>query len=585
MKINVITKAVFGLILLGVVCCGIFVFQLNNLLSAMYTAAEVRYASYQAADELRQSSDDLTRLGRTYVLTGDEKYEKMYEDILDIRNGKKPRPEGYHKIYWDLVLNYGDKPKPDAELQNLQERMRDLGFSEREFALLKEAQTNSDALVQMEVRAMNAVKGLFPDSAGNYTIKAEPDMTMAAELLHSPAYHVEKAKIMQPIDTFFSALEQRTEQQFSSALDKVSQYVFIANLILAMTILVAVLGYLFMRSKVIKPIVGISETLDKVDQESDISLRVGVTDNNELGRISGAIDKVLASYEKTIHKITTLNTAISKVADTIKQQSTNSYSLSNTQKHETEQAAAAMEQMATTLTSVAESTSQAEDFAADAEKKALMSSRAFDRSITDFNVLENEYESMKVSIDELAAESANVGNVLDVIKEIAEQTNLLALNAAIEAARAGEQGRGFSVVADEVRSLAKRTQESTGEIEQIISSLQSKAKGSAQAIQVSTEKMRVNGTNISEAGESLSTISSVANEIHQINANIASATEEQAAVSGEISQNLSNIHRLSDQMNEQANQLGPIVQELSNNADELANAIRHIKVSAFVQGH
>lgn len=580
MKINVITKAVFGLILLGIIGCGVFVFQLNNLLTEMHTASEIRYASYQAADELRQSSDDLTRLGRTYVLTGDDKYEKMYMDILDIRNGKKARPEGYHKIYWDLVLNYGDKPKPDGARQNLQEQMKALGFTENEFALLKEAQNNSDALVNMEVKAMNAVKGLFPDASGNYTVKAAPDQKMAAELLHSQQYHVEKAKIMKPIDGFFTELEKRTEAQFRVALDKVSQYVLISNVVLAVTVLVAIIGYLFIRSKVIKPIVGISETLDRVDQESDISLRVGITDNNELGLISGAIDKVLASYEQTIHKITTLNTGITKVAESIRQQSNSSLSLSNTQKGETEQAAAAMEEMTATLTSVAESTNQAEGFAADAESKAHDSSQVFDRSIADFNSLEKEFDSTKKTIDELAVESANVGNVLDVIKEIAEQTNLLALNAAIEAARAGEQGRGFSVVADEVRSLAKRTQESTGEIEQIISSLQSKAKSAAHAILISADKMRVNGTNISEAGETLITIRGSANEIHQLNATIASATEEQVAVSGEISQNLSNIHRLSDQMNEQVGKLGPVVDELSANAHELASAIQHIKVSA-----
>ncbi len=91
--------------------------------------AQVRYASYQTADELRQSSDDLTRLGRTYVVTGEEKYEKMYMDILAIRNGEKPRPINYHTIYWDLVLEYGQKPKPDGQAISLNQRMQDLGFT------------------------------------------------------------------------------------------------------------------------------------------------------------------------------------------------------------------------------------------------------------------------------------------------------------------------------------------------------------------------------------------------------------------------------------------------------------------------
>ncbi|MBF4217872.1 methyl-accepting chemotaxis protein, partial [Vibrio anguillarum] len=102
-------------------------------------------------------------------------------------------------IYWDLVLNYGEKPKPDGKRVSLQAMMEDLGFTDKEFRLLKEAQGNSDALVNMEVRAMNAVKGLYPDASGNYTKRGEPDLAMAAQLLHSKQYHQEKAKIMAPI--------------------------------------------------------------------------------------------------------------------------------------------------------------------------------------------------------------------------------------------------------------------------------------------------------------------------------------------------------------------------------------------------
>ncbi|GHY24016.1 methyl-accepting chemotaxis protein [Vibrio cholerae] len=109
MKINTTMKLVFSAIGVGMAITMATVFQLDSLEQQVDRLSLIRYQSYQAADELRQSSDDLTRLGRTYVVTGDEKYEKMYMDILDIRNGKKPRPESYHTIYWDLVLQYGQK--------------------------------------------------------------------------------------------------------------------------------------------------------------------------------------------------------------------------------------------------------------------------------------------------------------------------------------------------------------------------------------------------------------------------------------------------------------------------------------------
>jgi hypothetical protein len=117
----------------------------------------------------------------------------MYLDILDIRNGNKPRPQNYHQIYWDLMINYGDKPKPDGETIALLATMKNLGFTGQEFALLNEAQKNSNARVQMEVSAMNAVKGLFPDATGRYTVQGEPDFEAASNLLHSVEYHREKA--------------------------------------------------------------------------------------------------------------------------------------------------------------------------------------------------------------------------------------------------------------------------------------------------------------------------------------------------------------------------------------------------------
>ena len=152
-------------------------------------ASQARYHSYLLADELRQSSDDLTRLARTYVVSGDPSYERQYMDILDIRNGKKPRPEHYERIYWDFVAGGVAVPPSSGKAMALQEMMKQAGFTEQEFAKLKQAQANSDGLVKTEVIAMNAVKGLFDDGQGNFTRQGEPDMEMARRIMHDTAYH------------------------------------------------------------------------------------------------------------------------------------------------------------------------------------------------------------------------------------------------------------------------------------------------------------------------------------------------------------------------------------------------------------
>ncbi|WP_337912959.1 methyl-accepting chemotaxis protein [Vibrio cholerae] len=577
MKINTTMKLVFAAIGVGMAITMATVFQLDNLEQQVDRLSLIRYQSYQAADELRQSSDDLTRLGRTYVVTGDEKYEKMYMDILDIRNGKKSRPESYHTIYWDLVLQYGQKPKPDGQTIALQQMMKDLGFSDREFALLKEAQNNSDALVNMEVKAMNAVKGLFPDASGNYTVKGEPDVNMAVQLLHSEEYHREKAKIMAPIDRFFQELEARTAQQFNQAAEQVKSTVLIGNISLIAVTIIAIIGYVVVNRKIVAPIDRMASVLQRADDNSDLTLRVDEKSDDELAVIGRTINKVLVSYGSTISKINQVNHTISSISDTIRSITEQNMKMSSQQDQELNMAATAMEEMTSALSSVSQSTNMAEEYAGSAEKEANNSKQVFEKTIREFADLDGEFQKTSEIIQQLATESNNVGNVLDVIKAIAEQTNLLALNAAIEAARAGEQGRGFAVVADEVRSLAQRTQESTGEIETMISMLQEKAEMSTKTIRISADKMQSTRGNMGVANESLVAIQCSAKEIHKLNTSIAAATEEQLTVSDEISSNLSTIKTLSGEMNLAIKQLGPVVVDLQRNVDDLNSAIAHIR--------
>ena len=576
-NINNTMKIVFSLIGLCIAIGMAVILQLNGLLKDVDSLAKVRYQSYQAADELRQSSDDLTRLGRTYVLTGDDKYEKMYMDVLHIRNGDKPRPQNYHTIYWDMVLNYGQQPKPDGEAIALQQMMQDYGFTENEFTLLKEAQNNSDQLINMEVKAMNAVKGLFPDKSGQYTVKGEPDMAMAAQLLHSNEYHSEKSKIMAPIENFFQQLENRTSEQFAEAYNRVQRMVLLGNIVLGIVFVVAITGYFIISRKVTAPINDMARVLKQVDDDSNLALRVADVDKNELGVIAKSINKVLSSYSRTINKINEVNATITQMSESIRTSSASNIEKVNRQCDELAMASTSMQDMASALGGVAESTGRAEQCAGHSEQEASASQRIFEKTSDEFALLETEFSNTSETIQQLAVESNNVGNVLDVIKAIAEQTNLLALNAAIEAARAGEQGRGFAVVADEVRSLAQRTQESTGEIETMILSLQEKANNSTQTITSSAEKMKSTRENVGSASDALSNIQESAVEIFSLNKTIASSTEEHLNTSEKITENLTNVQSLSDELRESVNDVEPMIQSLQSNVHDLSEATKHIK--------
>jgi PAS domain S-box-containing protein len=170
------------------------------------------FDSYQLADELRQSSDDLTRLARTYVATGNEIFERQYWTVLGIRNGKIPRPVNYNRIYWDLITDVDQKPRPDGEKISLHDLMVRTGITDAELEKLTLGQKYSDELVRTEKIAMNAVKGLFDDGSGNFTVKKQPDRAMAIRLLNDEAYHKNKANIMKPIDDFYAILQERTNK-------------------------------------------------------------------------------------------------------------------------------------------------------------------------------------------------------------------------------------------------------------------------------------------------------------------------------------------------------------------------------------
>ncbi len=202
------------------------------------TAGEIkRYHSYLLADELRQGSDDLTRMARTYVVTGESRFRQYFQKILDIRSGKIPRPEKYHGIYWDFVSATGKEPRVNTEAVSLKNLMKKAEFTTREFNLLREAEINSNDLVHLENQAMNAMIGLYQDEQGNYTRKAPPDQKLAMSLLHGREYHQAKGKIMKPLEEFFDSIDHRTRDEIAFYQARKSRL----SLVLGITMVLSVL--------------------------------------------------------------------------------------------------------------------------------------------------------------------------------------------------------------------------------------------------------------------------------------------------------------------------------------------------------
>ncbi|WP_104399251.1 methyl-accepting chemotaxis protein [Vibrio penaeicida] len=572
MRTRAIMAYVFGAI--SVISVVTFLLGFNILSSAgkLKQTSETRYASYQVADELRQSSDDLTRLARTYALTANADYESMYMDILAIRNGEKPLPEKYHQIYWDLVINYGEKPKPDGRTISIQQRMKDLGFSDKEFSLLKEAQNNSDALVNLEVKAMNAVKGIFLDpNSGQYTVRGEPDQSIAAELLHSKTYHVEKAKIMKPIDGFFSELEARTFGYLQNDFGSLQGAVTITLALMAAMLVVSIIGFILVNRVVTKPVTALSEQLSAIESSGNLNHRIKNVGTGEIGEIAKQINSMLESLHNTKETSSRISSHVQDLAAETHGVVSESRTNSDTLTQETNSVLVAVEEMATALTRVTEVTVTAENEASQNDKNVSEGQSSMQLAVDSMTTLQSEFGHTQQAMEGLISESAQVSGVLDVIKSIAEQTNLLALNAAIEAARAGEQGRGFAVVADEVRSLAQRTQDSTNEIEEIIASLQEKTNSMGGTINQAASLMGTAHESIDKIGEVFVKIKDTTGTIFSLNSEIAQSTDEQSKVSNMINESLTQINDLTNKVAHSIEQVEHSASNLDQRAKELAN--------------
>ena len=248
------------------------------------------------------------------------------------------------------------------------------------------------------------------------------------------------------------------------------------------------------------------------------------------------------------------------------------------QRSETEQVATAMNQMTASVHEVSRNAASAAGVAQSTATQSQNGSKVVQDTISGINTLADNVSSASDVIHELEKDSDSIGSVLDVIQSIAEQTNLLALNAAIEAARAGEHGRGFAVVADEVRSLASRTQDSTQEIQSIIEKLQSRSKQAVTVMDEGQKQAKVSVELAQATGEALSEISSGIEELDRVSTQIAVAAEEQGTVAEEINRNVVNINDVSVQNAEKANLSTSTSQDLSAQAARVGKTIGSFKV-------
>jgi len=329
-------------------------------------------------------------------------------------------------------------------------------------------------------------------------------------------------------------------------------------------------GYFVMNSIIITPLTNLALSLQAIcSGDGDLSARLDSSGKSEFAWVAGSFNTFVKKIAKTIDSIRETSEQLASASHQLAQTTHQTEQGVERQLAETTQVATAMEEMTATVQEVARNAIKASDAATTADAEAASGKNIVTKAMDGINQLASEVENAADVIHELENDSNSIGEVLSVIQGIAEQTNLLALNAAIEAARAGEQGRGFAVVADEVRTLASRTQNSTLEIQQTIERLQNRAKQAVSVMDNGRKQAVSSVEQASSASASITTISERIDTINDMNNQIAGAAEEQTAVAEEINRNINNISSVSNETSIGARNTSAASEELLALADQL----------------
>lgn len=348
---------------------------------------------------------------------------------------------------------------------------------------------------------------------------------------------------------------------------------------LAVGLLFCLLVALFFPLLVTRPLGRVISAIeDLASGDGDLTLRVSVDSKDELGQLSGSLNQFLDKLHNLIRRAAATSGQVREASGKMLQLNSQTQEMITNQHSSTDMVATAINEMAATVQEIAQSASNAADGARTADADASKGSERVDSSAISIRDLAQDVERAAEVIHKLENEAEKVGSVLDVIRGIAEQTNLLALNAAIEAARAGEQGRGFAVVADEVRTLASRTQQSTTEIQGMIEKLQSGARNAVSVMDAGREKAQVSVERAESAGSSLIEITKAVASISSMNTQIASAAEEQSAVTQEINRNITEISAISDRNSQISSEAAQASSVLSEYAQELDRIVQNFKI-------
>lgn len=537
-NMNIAPRAFLGFAFIGALMLFLGVFALNQMSKIRGATEDITLSSVpsiRALDEFTQLTLRLRVLSYRLLTNREPEVQQKTLEAFELRNQQIRTAQG---IYEKLIESSEERSTYDeyvrllGQYHQIEERMKSLSranqIEELRTLLNTELLSNSDQV--------NAVLNRLLDINNKMALATNKD----------------------------------AEDQYNMAFDLVVGLLVIAT---ALTLLFA---WLLTRSITLP----ISQALEAAEEvaEGNLTRPIKVDGNDEAGRLLAAMAKMQDKLRDTLQRIAGSATQLASAAEELNAVTDESARGLTQQNNEIEQAATAVNEMTSAVEEVARNAVSTSEASRNATTSAGDGRDLVQETVSAIERMSGDVQATATLIGDLANESRDIGKVLDVIRGLADQTNLLALNAAIEAARAGEAGRGFAVVADEVRALAHRTQQSTSEIERMIGSIQAGTEHAVDSMRNSTERAESTLNIAKGAGMSLDTINTAIVEINERNLVIASAAEEQAQVAREVDRNLVNIRDLSVQSATGASQTSAASSELSRLAVDLNGMVGRFRL-------
>ncbi len=390
------------------------------------------------------------------------------------------------------------------------------------------------------------------------------------------------SNIIVSINNASTRMLEKTEQGIGvlqeQMSDGVNNRIMVLSAISILLLVVLMVSFLALLNHIaFKPLRNAVDTLDQV-AEGNLQVDIQVKGKNEVSQLLAALKIMIEKLRDQIHHISNSTVELSSASEQMAVVTEQTQIGVSQQQTETVQVAAAVTEMMTTLQEVAGNTTAAMEAARNADRETQEGKADVGRTIESITAVAGDVQEAAEVIGQLDIDTTAIGSVLDVIRGIAEQTNLLALNAAIEAARAGEAGKGFAVVADEVRSLANRTQHSTQEIQDIIERLQTNARSAVNVMTTGCEKTNASVEQATGAGTTLESMNQAISTITDMNIQIASASEQQTQVAEDINRSVVNISNIANETAGGAEKTGNAALELNGLVKGLQNLVQQYKI-------